>query len=120
MEGVVGLEQLLSCASCCPSVTAFAVPYGLFITDAQPMLNVITRCGCCQVFAAWHARRTEARRKAREELDESRRKKGLLNGREIFLQVCVPGGWRGRGGLGQEGGLPWPAVGTWLVADHAI
>ena len=37
-------------------------------------------------FAAWHAKKKEQRRLAREEADAERRRKGVLNGREIFMQ----------------------------------
>jgi hypothetical protein len=39
-----------------------------------------------QVFAAWHSGRIEKRRLEKEAQEAERRKKGLLNGREIFLQ----------------------------------
>lgn len=39
-----------------------------------------------QVFRKWHSAKLEEKRKAREAEAEERRKKGLLNGREIFLQ----------------------------------
>lgn len=40
-----------------------------------------------EVFRAWHKAKMDAKRKAREEADSERRKKGMLNGREIFQQV---------------------------------
>jgi hypothetical protein len=40
-------------------------------------------------FKLWHAKKVEAKRKAREEVELERRKKGILNGREIFMQVRV-------------------------------
>lgn len=39
-----------------------------------------------QVFRAWHRARADAKRKTREEAEAERRKKGMLNGREIFQQ----------------------------------
>ncbi|GBF95907.1 hypothetical protein Rsub_08498 [Raphidocelis subcapitata] len=39
-----------------------------------------------ETFAAWHAKKAEQRRLAREEKEAERRKKGVLNGREIFMQ----------------------------------
>jgi hypothetical protein len=42
-------------------------------------------------FAAWHAKKVEARRAAREAKDAERKKKGLLNGREIFMQARAEG-----------------------------
>eukprot|EP00798_Chlamydomonas_sp_ICE-L_P004043 gene4043-14122_t len=38
------------------------------------------------VFRAWHYKKTEQRRHIREEELEERRKKGILSGREIFMQ----------------------------------
>ena len=39
-----------------------------------------------QTFRAWHWRKREAKAAARAELEEERRRKGFLNGREIFMQ----------------------------------
>jgi len=39
-----------------------------------------------ETFKAWHAMKADAKRKAREEVEQERRKKGILNGREIFMQ----------------------------------
>ena len=52
-------------------------------------------------FRAWHAKKAEQRRNAREEVEAERRKKGVLNGREIFMQARhdAGGGW----GAGVEG-----------------
>ena len=37
------------------------------------------------VFRAWHAKRSLDKKRAREEVEAERRKRGVLNGREIFL-----------------------------------
>jgi len=53
-------------------------------------------------FSAWHSHKVELRRIAREEKEAERRKKGALNGREIFMQVrprARAHGW-GRWGAG--------------------
>jgi hypothetical protein len=39
------------------------------------------------VFRAWRARKVEARRTKKVAEDEERRRKGILTGREIFMQV---------------------------------
>lgn len=57
-------------------------------------------------FEAWHAKKREERRLAREEKEAERRKKGILNGREIFMQV---GAWGGVWCAGVQGAhaLSW-------------
>jgi hypothetical protein len=71
----------------------------------------------CESFAAWHAKKVEARRLAREAKDAERKKKGILNGREIFMQVgrsgtaAVARGFLGCWGLEARGqGRAGPAV----------
>lgn len=40
-----------------------------------------------QVFKEWHAKKYNTKREEKAALDKERQKKGILNGREIFLQT---------------------------------
>lgn len=39
-----------------------------------------------QVFKAWHSKRTAEKRRQKDQAADDRRKKGMLTGREIFMQ----------------------------------
>ena len=42
-----------------------------------------------EVFMLWHRKRSEDKRRRKEAMADERKKKGILTGREIFLQVSV-------------------------------
>ena len=39
-----------------------------------------------EVFQAWHRKRTDAKRRKRDDEAEERKRKGILTGREMFMQ----------------------------------
>jgi hypothetical protein len=50
---------------------------------ANPVCTVMWHS---QVFRSWHFKKMEERRRKRDEAEEDRKKKGMLSGREIFMQ----------------------------------
>ena len=73
-----------------------------------------------ETFKAWHAMKADAKRKAREEVEQERRKKGILNGREIFMQVLGRGVYALRAVSSERGPVLTAQCGNRLIEIECV